>query len=227
MNIGSVKLAKFGKATATTVYLMTAVKATVRPAFNLADKKSDEKSRKYSAVNEFLYQMVCIGMAAALIPLLERVGFKLAQKQLAKMDGFKGIKKIGDIQGLEKIKKLGDLKKAYLEKSFDEKHIDEINKIKDLAKKDVKLTSEQEQIKKADEALHFVQGGVETGSFIASILGLTIIAPKLGHEILHPIMEKLGMKNDKKKDDIGTPQELYLADRKIPEEKSGKLNTNA
>lgn len=187
----AITFAKITKATATTVYFMTAVKAGVRPMFNLADKKSDEKSRKYSALNEFLYQIICIGFAALLIPVFERQGFKMAEKRLKNLPGIKeGIQKLSELpefaklQGLKGRKELKQFKKDYLEKSFDKDFVEK-------AKKD-------ESTRIADEAMHLVSGGVETGSFIASIIGLTILAPKIGHEILHPIMHKL---SDKKESD--------------------------
>lgn len=214
-----IRFAKFAKATATTVYLMTAVKAGVRPVFNLADKKSDEKSRKYSALNEFLYQVVCIGFAAAMIPFSERIGFSLAEKQLGKIKGLESIKKISDLpefaslKSLKSFKKVGKFKKEYLNKIFDKEFINK-------AKID-------ENTKLADEAMHLVNGGIETGSFIASIIGLTILAPKIGHEILHPIMHKIGFSKDKDKNDVGQPTEIFLADAKVPTEKTSRLNASA
>lgn len=208
----AIRFAKFAKATATTVYLMTFVKATVRPMFNLADKKSDEKSRKYSATNEFLYQVVCLGFAALMIPFAERLGFKLAEKRLKNIEGLsKGIKKLSDLPEFANIKKLGQFKKAYLEKSFDKDFLDKVKT--------------DENTKLADEAMHLVYGGVETGSFLASIIGLTILAPKIGHEILHPVMSAMGMKD--KNDSVGKPTDPFLADAKVPTEKSSKINTNA
>lgn len=190
LSLGNINTARWAKATATTVYLMTAVKATVRPMFNLADKKSDENSRKYSAMNELLYQIVCLGMAAALMPVCERQGYKLAEKRLknikglakniTKLEQIDGFKKLADIKGfgITGSKKVNAFKKLYLNEAFAEKSI---------------LSSE------AKDAMHLVNGGVEAGSFIASIVGLTVLAPMLGHEILHPIMHAIGMgKNDSK-----------------------------
>lgn len=225
-SLGNIKFAKFAKATAVTVYLMTGVKAAVRPAFNLADKKSDKQARKYSAVNEFLYQMVCIGMAAAMIPLAERGGFKLAQKYLKNIHGLEKVSKLNEVAGLENINKLKDLKKAYLEKSFDEKYVSQVHAAKDKVKGNIKLTKEEEKVLKSDEAMHKVYGGVEAGSFLASIVGLTIMAPKIGHEILHPIMHAMGM-NKKEDKNIGQPSEMFLADAKVPTEKADKINFNA
>lgn len=230
ISIGSPSFAKFAKATATTVYLMTAVKAAVRPAFNLADKKSDKDSRKYSAVNEFLYQVVCIAFAAGLMPLAERHGLKLAEKSLVKISALsKNITKIGDYEEfkplaeLKGFKKLKAFKKLYVEKSFDEQYISKLNNAK--AKSASELNDTEKEILAADKAMHHVYGGVEAGSFIASIVGLTILAPKVGHEILHPIMHALKM--DKKDKNIGQPSEIFLADAKNPTEKAGKLNAKA
>lgn len=209
----AIRFAKFAKATATTVYLMTAVKATVRPMFNLADKKSDEKSRKYSAMNEFLYQVVCLGFAVALIPIAERFGFKLAEKQLGKIKGLETIKKLSELpefaslKGLKSRKELSKFKKDYLEKSFD----------KDFHEK----VKTDKNAKLADEAMHLVYGGVETGSFLASILGLTILAPKIGHEILHPIMHKLS--GEKESDNPA----LERLQQPILEEGHHKVDTQA
>lgn len=199
MRLGSPSFAKIAKSTATTVYLMTFVKAGVRPVFNLTDKKADKDSRKYSAVNEFLYQTVCLGFAIAMIPLFEKGGFKLAQKYLKKIPGLEKVSKLNEVPGLDKINKLKDLKKEYLKRSFDEDYVSTISAVKDKVKANLKLTEAEETTLRADEAMHKVYGGVEAGSFIASILGLTILAPKIGHEILHPIMNKLGMgKHDHK-----------------------------
>lgn len=226
-SLGSPKFAKFAKATATTVYLMTLVKATVRPAFNLADKKSDKESRKYSALNEFLYQVVCLGFAAAMIPLAERGGFKLAESQFKKVAELEQFKKLSDIPMFSKIKKLGEFKKEYLEKTFDDKFVKKLEAIEAKAKAGKVLTKDDKETLAADKAMHLVNGGVETGSFLASILGLTILAPMIGHELLHPIMKHLGKCPKEDKEDIGTPADLYLADAKVPEEKGKKVNKHA
>lgn len=204
MSIGSVKLAKYAKATAVTVYLMTAVKATVRPAFNLADKKSDENTRKFSAMNEFLYQIVCLGLAAGMIPFFEYGGFKMAEKSLAKLA--KNLKDTSNIEGFSELagikgiglsgsKKIAKFKELHLKYSFDEAHVEKINELK-KAEKDNKLTESDKNTLLAEKAEHLVNGGIEAGSLLGTIIGLTIAAPWIGHQILHPIMHAIGM--DKK-----------------------------
>lgn len=204
MGIESTNFAKFAKSTATTVYLMTAVKAVVRPTFNLADKKSDKNSRKYSAVNELLYQVLCLGFAFAMIPFFEKGGMMLAEKQLKKIPAFKNITKLSQLNefaAIEKAKGFGatgfkdvsKFKEIYLNKIFDAKE---------------KLSED------ANKAMHLINGGIETGSLLGSIIGLTILAPKIGHEILHPIMQAIGL--GKKHGDAGQPVEIFLADAKVP-----------
>ena len=122
--IASVKFAKFAKATAVTVYLMTGVKAAVRPAFIMSDNKNDVETKKYTAVKEVLYQLLCLGAAAGMLPVAERIGFKLAEKQLKNFKGLEKITKYNQIPEFSKINKLGEFKKDYLEKSFDEAFIE-------------------------------------------------------------------------------------------------------
>lgn len=224
ISLTNVNFAKTAKKTAVTVYLMTGVKAAVRPAFIMGDKKNDKETNKYTAVKEVLYQGLCLVAAACMLPLFERGGYKLAEKSLAKLEGFKG-KSLSEVPGLDKIKKLKDLKKEYLEKAFDDAHVKAVDIAKE-AKEAKTLTPEQEKTLKADEALHFVNGGVEAGSLIASILGLTLLAPMVSHEVLHPVMKFMGL-NKKEDHEIGKPNEVFLADAKNPTEKAPKVNVNA
>lgn len=236
MNIGSVNFAtKYAKATAITVYLMTAVKATVRPAFNLADKKSDEDTRKFSAMNECLYQLVCLGLAAGMIPFFEYGGFKMAEKSLSKLA--KNLKGAGDIQGFSELagikgiglsgsKKIAKFKELHLKYSFDEAHVEKINNLK-KAEKDNKLTDSGKNTLLAEKAEHLINGGIEAGSLLGTIIGLTIAAPWIGHQIIHPIMHAIGMNKKQDNNNIGKPTELFLADKKVPTEKPSRLNANA
>lgn len=218
MNIGSTSFAKFAKSTATTVYLMTAVKAAVRPAFNLADKKSDKDSRKFSATNEFLYQVLCIGFAFAMIPFFERGGMKLAEKQF---------KNIPELKGLTKLSQLDEFQAVENAKGFGLKGFKNVSKFKEIYLNKTFDANEKKLSEKANKAMHLINGGIETGSLVGSILGLTILAPKIGHEVLHPIMKAIGMdkKSDDKQKNIGQPKEIFLADAKVPTDAKTKVNT--
>lgn len=201
--------AKFSKKTAVTVYLMTAVKAGVRPLFILHDKNNkDEDAKKYTAAKEVLYQVLCFIMALLLMKGSERLGFSLAEKKLANIDKFKNIKKFNEIPVFNNIKKMKDFEKLHLDEAFAEKS---------------NLAVEEK------EAMHIVNGGKEAGSFVASIVGLTLLAPMISHEILHPIMHAIGMGKKHHEKNVGKPNEIFLADAKVPVEdkKANKLNASA
>lgn len=241
MSIGSIKGAKFAKATATTVYLMTAVKAGVRPIFNYNDKKADKDSRKYSAANEFLYQLVCLAIAAGMIPFFEAAGFKMAEKRLGKLaESFKGkfaenLKNVADIKGFEELanvkgiclsgsKKIREFKKLHLKHSFDEAHVGKI-KAAEAAEEAKRATQADKAIILAEKAEHLLNGGLEAGSLLGSIIGLTIAAPILSHKILHPVMKAMGLSKEEHKKDENPA--LYALKQPITPENHHKVNTNA
>lgn len=158
------KFAKFAKGAAGAVYVTTAIKAIGRPAFIYADKNSDHETKKYTAGKEFLYQVLCLLLTVGMVPAFRQGGFKLAEKHL-KHPLLKDVaKRIADVKPL---KRMGQFEKEYAN----------IEKMAPEAKK----------------AMTLVKGGTELGSFVGSIIGLTIIAPLISHEILHPLMKALGM----------------------------------
>lgn len=223
------EFAKIAKATAITVYFMTAVKATVRPVFNYNDKKADKDSRKYSAVNEFLYQMVCLAIAAGMIPFCEAAGFKMAEKRLSKIAGnfknvaeIKGFEKLSDIKGigLSGSKKIKEFKALHLKYSFDEAHVKAIKAAKEAEKAKI-ISNADKDILLAEKAEHFINGGIEAGSFVGSIIGLTIAAPWLSHKILHPIMKTIGL-NKKESTNFA----LEKLEQPILSESSYKVDAN-
>lgn len=166
--LGSKRLTKLAGGMAGTVCFMTGIKAVARPAFIYADKNSDPETKKYTAAKEFLYQVLCLVLTLAVLPLFKKGGIKLAENLLKKTDG---------------IEKTAELKE------------------------------------------NIIEGGKEFGYFVGSILGLTIIAPLISHEILHPIMHKLGL--EKKHEPHINPTEVFLADAKIPTEKTSRVNLSA
>lgn len=86
------------------------------------------------------------------------------------------------------------------------------------------LVNKKPDLAKSKE--YILKGGTAMGDLVGSVLGLTIVAPLLSHEILHPIMHALGM--EKKQDkNVGQPTEIFLADRKNPAEKENKISLNA
>lgn len=176
--IKNVSFAKFAKGAAGAVFATTALKAVVRPAFIMSDKKNnDVQAKKYTATKEFLYQALCFGIAIALLPFFERGGFRMAEKKLKNIKGLEKITKLNQIKEFADVNGIKKFKKVFMNKTFD-------------------ANSTQE--KSAKDAMNLVNGGLELGSFVGSILGLTIIAPIISHKILHPIMHALGMENSKK-----------------------------
>lgn len=77
-------LTKVAEGATATVLIMTGIKAVARPAFIYADKKSDAETKKYTAVKEFLYQLLCLGITFAVLPLFKKGGTKLAENVIKK-----------------------------------------------------------------------------------------------------------------------------------------------
>lgn len=187
------------------VVFTTILRATSRPALIMADKKTDKESKKYAASKEFLFQALCFLLTFAMVIPTQHITFALSKKLM------KGIKE------LEKIKNY---------KTFDavNKDIDEFTpKAKGLL--GIEKTEETGLKGDAREKFNLVKGAVELGSFVSSIVGLAIIAPLLGNVILHPTLKAVGL--TKKEDNIGKPTEIFLADAKVPNEKTSRLNANA
>lgn len=169
----------------------TILKAVGRPAFIVTDKKTDKDSKKYAATKEFLYQLLCLGLTFAMVIPTQWLIFKGSKNFM------KGIKE------LEKLKTYGNFKTVN----------NDINEFTPEAKKLLGGTMTKLE-GKAREAFNLVKGADELGSFIASIVGLTIVAPLISHEILHPIMKAFGFGKQHK--EIGKPNEVFLADAKVP-----------
>ena len=169
--VGNDTFAKFAKGTAGAVYVMTGIKAIGRPYFICKDKNADENKKKYAATSEFLYQLICLGITVAMIPFFKNGGLKFAQKYLKQ--NAKGAKVVEDLS-----------KEKFFHKpsAFGTKY-------KEVAKTFVKGEPQDEYGK----AMAKVNGSIELGSFIGSIIGLTMIAPPISHAIVHPIMKAMGM----------------------------------
>lgn len=186
--IGKDKVAKFAAGTAGTVYVMTGIKAVGRPYFIYTDKNTDKATKKYAATSEFLYQLICLGVTLAMIPFFKTGGLKLAEKYLK--------------QNPESAKILENVSKTNIysrSKAFD----NEFSKVKE-GFKEVVNGNKKGKLPTTDfeKAMAKGHGAIEAGSFIGSIIGLTLLAPPLSHKIVHPIMKALGMSKEEKPAEI-------------------------
>lgn len=186
------KFYTIAKGAAGAIYATTALKAIARPAIIYADKTSDAETKKYTAGKEFLYQALCLLITVGLLPVFKVGGFKLASKHLKKIPQLSEIKT--NLKGLGKFEK---------------------------EMKDASMHNKNGYSKSELDNMKLVNGGVELGSFVGSVLGLTIIAPIISHKILHPIMKAMKLEKSDDKN-IGRPKEIFLADAKTDEQ---KLNT--
>jgi len=172
--------AKFAKGAAGTVVTTTILKAIGRPAFIYADKTAEPEARKYSAAKEFLYQVLCLGIALSVIPFFSRGGYKLA--------------------GMF-VKDKGNKVKELVEKLQAKKEICIVNKKTgktDILRGYKLFLNKFDEEDKHSEAMQVLKGGAELGSLAGSVIGLTIIAPLISHKILHPVMKAIGIEKKEK-----------------------------
>ena len=247
--LGNDGFAKFAKGTAGAVYVMTGIKAVGRPYFIYKDKNTDEGKKKYAATSEFLYQVICFLITVGMIPVFKSGSLKFAAKHLKGHEskfldeGFAVLKKEAE----EKAKKSGKavkeiIKPKKLNKKFFESgaksllkpykeasHVlEEISiKVKNGetfdSKKLAEATTTKNKLQSLADAAHNGLGSIEMGSFVGSIIGLTLLAPPIAHALTHPIMKFIGM--DKKESANSAAENLQQP--LLSEGKNNKVDTNA
>lgn len=178
------------QSTVTQITTETCLKAVGRPAFILADKDIDNKTKKFSSTKEFLYQMTCLGIyLAAVMPILRKGTFALARKMYKNEPVFNAFKNSGEFMKYYKMDEAGKLAK-----------IEEINK---NLKPENKITKEQ-----INE--DFAKGLTELTSIIGSVTGLAVIAPIISHPMIHPILKTMGLEEGKKDDTKSEPAQNHI-----------------
>ena len=176
-------LSNVAQSTTASVTLETTMKALGRPTFIMADKKLDERTKKYATAKEFLYQATClVTYLLAVVPLFKNGSFRLAKKYMTSEPGFKLF---------ENAKQFLDYKKlAGLQK---EARRAELNKEK--ISKQLSEGARKELSKENPDAFHTIKGTIELGNIIGSVLGLAIFAPQVSHVVVHPTLKMLGLEN--------------------------------
>ena len=213
----SPSLVNLAENTAMRVSCETGMKAIGRPSFILIDKDLDAKTKKYSAMKEFLYQAICLGVYLAVIPLVFKQGtFALAKKFIFKnTKGFEHFKNSSEFLDYKKLADLDFIERGNLFAGKIDETITDPKKIKAAKKTLQKLTQKAEKFKantklyeglktEDPEKYNMIYGTVEAGSYVGSLLGLAILAPEIGHHLIHPLLRLFGMekKPDKNADKV-------------------------
>lgn len=195
-------LATVAAGAAGTVYITTGIKASVRPVVTYNDKNSSPSMRKYAAAKEFLYQVICLGVALSIVPYFRKGGYLTAKRALKKLTNENDVNALKE-KVIATIKERGEKKKWDANKIA--KKVEEINNAKiGEIKKDTKFDGFFKALKTTkvssdtQKILERVHGGEIFGEFVGSILGLTILSPLLSMKVLHPILKACGLEEEKK-----------------------------
>ena len=173
--------------TAARVSIETLLKSIGRPGFILIDNDIEPETKRYAATKEFFYQAICLVVYLALIPPIFKAGsYKLGKKIFGKEHPefykFKGMKEYLDYHKFAK--KIHNDRIASLSK------FKSIDKFKHDGLREELLNKEN------PEQYDLIKGTVEAGTFVDSIIGLTILAPQISHQLVHPIMNLLHLNKE-------------------------------
>lgn len=184
--VSSPFIANVAQNTAASVSTETVLKSIGRPGFILIDKDIDGDTKQYAAAKEFLYQMTCLVVYAALItPVFKRGAFYLGKKLFKNAPEFAKFNDADEYLKYHKqaVKDLETRKAILMHPGFKEtkEKLRHHNLIHDLWN--------LEKPEKYDK----IKGTIELGSLVGSVLGLAIIAPQFAHYTIHPILKLLGL----------------------------------
>lgn len=174
------------QSTVTQITTETCLKAVGRPAFILADKKIDSQTKKFSATKEFLYQLTCLGIyLSVIIPICRKTAFKGAQKLFKDEKVFHAFNTTKEFSNFYKMNENERLAK-----------LAELNKNR----------ADGDKFTKENINTALAKGSIELGSMFGSVTGLALLAPIVSHPLIHPIMKKIGVSENKKSDDKKTQE---------------------
>lgn len=177
------KAAEFAQNTICAIAVETTLKATGRPMFIYYDKNANERSKKYAATKELLYQSFCLGLYLGFINKVKKPVYNTIKKHFFKNP--------------EQQRKLD------LYDSFQ-------NKI-DIAPKEQKKGLREELAEKIHSNKDFKlgKGAHEFSSIVSTVFILALCAPILSQIILHPVMDLI-FKKGKNSKNIDTPNEKEI-----------------
>lgn len=168
------KVASFAQNTVCAIAVETTLKATGRPAFIYYDKHANEQSKKYAATKELLYQTFCLGLFLGFIkPVKAKVYSAMSKWQAAKSPENK--------------------RKIDLYDSFQAK----INNAATKTEKDA-LERRFTHLLHTNKDYRFGKGLKELSSIASTVFILALCAPILSQIILHPVMNLIFGKKNKK-----------------------------
>ena len=167
------------QSTVSQVTTETCLKAIGRPGFILMDKQIDPQTKRFSAIKEFLYQLICLGIyLSIIIPICRKSAYNIAQKMFKDEPIFKAFLTTKE---LSKYYKMNDSEKAL--------KIAELNK----------TITTGDKFTKENLNANLGKGAIEAGAMFGSVTGLAILAPIISHPLIHPIMNTLTPKKKTQK----------------------------
>lgn len=189
--VSSPVIANIAQNTSASVSVETVLKSIGRPGFILIDKDIDGKTKQYAAAKEFLYQMTCLAIYMALItPVFKAGAFALGKKFYNGAHGFDKFKNASEYLNYHDLasRSIKKRKSKLTDPDFAHKKslLNHDGLVKDLYSKE-----------KPDKYPK-IKGTIELGSLVGSVLGLAIIAPQIGHHIIHPVLGALGLEEKDK-----------------------------
>lgn len=166
------KFAEFARNTVCAIAVETTLKASGRPAFIYFDKNANQRSKKYAATKEFLYQSFCLGLYLSFINKFKGITYKFVGNKFASKDP-------------------EDKRKLELYDSFQKK-------IQETKDKNLKKSLEKQfnRLLHTNKDYHFGKGVKEFSSIIATVFILALCAPILSQIILHPVMDRIFKKEN-------------------------------
>lgn len=182
-------LVNIAQSTNGTVICKTSVNAIGRPGFILIDSDISEKTKKFAAMKEFLYQASCLAVYMAIIvPIFKKGGFKLAKEKIFKnTHGFEHFKNLKEYTCYRKLADNPSKENRLV--SLEKNVIHHNRKVKDMYNSEIVA----ELSKEKPDKFNYVKGAVELGNIIGSVTGLAIIAPQVSQKLTHPILSVLGL----------------------------------